>query len=75
MEVDIKKANYVFKSIDKKLTSRYKGKIVAIEGESGDYFIGNSELDAYQKAIAKHPGKLFVFERIGYDAAYFVGVF
>ncbi len=43
-----------------------KGKIVAIEIESGDYVIGDNELDAATKAKSKFPYKIFVFFRIGY---------
>ncbi len=43
-----------------------KGKIVAIEIESGDYVIGDDELDTATKAKRKFPDKIFVFFRIGY---------
>lgn len=66
-------ANLVFKKIDRNLSLRYKGKIVAIDIESGDYFIGDSELDAYEKAIEKYPGKKFIFKRIGFGSTHFIG--
>ncbi len=47
--------------------SENKGKIVAIDTDSGEYFIGNSELEAYQKAIRKYPNKQFIFKRIGFE--------
>ena len=46
--------------------ARHKGKIVAIEPESGDYFIGVTTMEALRKARNRHPGKAFVFKRIGY---------
>ncbi|HLC85247.1 MAG TPA: hypothetical protein VJH22_05635 [Candidatus Nanoarchaeia archaeon] len=55
--------------------SQYKGKIVAIDEESGDYFIGDDELEAYHKAHKKHPSNKFVFKRIGFKTTYFVGAF
>lgn len=73
MENKISEANVVFKKIDRNLSSQYKGKIAAIEIESGDYFIGDSELDAYEKAIEKYPEKKFVFKRIGFASTHFVG--
>ena len=73
MEAKISEANKIFEKITKDLSSRYKGKIVAIDSDSGSYFIGDSELDAYKKAIKKFPSKKFVFKRIGFDSTYFIG--
>ena len=61
------------KAIYKKLKPKFKkdkGKIVAIEVESGNYFIGDDELDAAQKARSKFPDKIFVFFRIGYPVVH-----
>jgi hypothetical protein len=53
----------------------HKGEIVAIEVESGDYFLGAREIEAYEKAVAKHPGKLFAFLRVGFGTTHYVGAF
>lgn len=45
---------------------RHKGELVAIEPESGAYFIGRTMIEAFRKARAACPGKEFVFKRIGY---------
>ena len=66
------KAEIIFERIND--NSDLKGKIVAIEPESGDYFIGDSELDAYNKANKTHPNKKFYFKRIGFSATHFVGI-
>ena len=63
----------LFKKINEKLLPRHKGKIVALDVESGSYFIGDSELDAYKKAVKQFPNKQFVFKRIGFDSTHFVG--
>lgn len=47
-----------------------KGKIVAIDVESGDYFIGDTVLQAGFKGREKYPHKQFFFFRIGYKAVY-----
>lgn len=73
MELKINAANKLFESINKELSSKFKGKIVAIDADSGSYFIGDSELDAYNKAAKKHPKKQFIFRRIGFDSTHFVG--
>lgn len=73
MELKIDEANKLFEKISKELLPKYKGKIVAIDTNSGNYFIGDSELDAYKMAIKKHPNKQFVFKRIGFHSTHFVG--
>ena len=73
MKTSLKKLAYIFKKINKKLEERYKGKIIAIEIDSEDYFIGDSELDAYNKAKVRYPDKKFFFKRIGFTPTHFVG--
>lgn len=66
-----KKGQEVYESKYKRdLESRYKGKIVAIEPDSSDFFIGDSVLDAAAKAKKVHPDKVFHFIRIGYKAVH-----
>jgi len=67
------KIHILFEKINKKLMPRYKGEIIALDTDSGSYFIGRSELDAYKKAIKQFPNKQFVFKRIGFDSTHFVG--
>ncbi len=73
MENKIQEANMIFQRVNERLSNMHKGKIIAIEVESGDYFIGDSELDAYKKAKEKYPNKKFVFKRIGFASTHFVG--
>jgi guanylate kinase len=66
---DIKEFTEKERLIYKKLQNKFKGnkrKIVAIKVDSGDYFIGEDELEAAQKAKSKFADKVFVFFRIGY---------
>ena len=73
MKAGIKDANLVFKKINPELSPKHKGEIVAIDSDSGNYFIGSSELEAYKKAIMKYPNKQFVFKRIGFASTHFIG--
>ncbi|MBS3157657.1 hypothetical protein J4206_00030 [Candidatus Woesearchaeota archaeon] len=73
MELNIKQANVLFEKLNRELLPRYKGKIIALDAESGEYFIGDSELDAYKKATKNAPKKQFVFKRIGFASTHFVG--
>ena len=73
MEPNMKEADVLFKRISSELSPKFKGKIVAIDTDSGNYFVGNSELDAYKKAIRRYPRRKFIFKRIGFDSTHFVG--
>ena len=46
------------------------GKVIAIEVESGEVFIGRTALEAGLKAREKYPNKCFYFIRIGYRAVH-----
>lgn len=46
---------------------------MAIDSDNGNYFMGDLEIDAYNKAIKKLPNKIIVFKRIGFDSTHFVG--
>jgi hypothetical protein len=63
-------AKAIYESLKDSLMPTAKGKIVAIEEESGDSFIGTTVLEAAAKARAIHPGKTFHFFRIGFPTAY-----
>lgn len=73
MRNEINKAELIFERINKEVAQQYKGKIIAIDTDSGDYFIGDSEIDAYKRGIRQYPNKKFVFKRIGFDYTHFVG--
>ncbi len=59
-----------YSEIKDELEPAYKGKYMMIEVESGDYFIGDTDMEAYLKAKEKHPDKVFHLIRIGYAAAH-----
>ena len=75
MEKEIAKANKIFENISKKLLPKEKGKIVAIEPESGEYAVGSTELEAYKKLVQECPKKQFIFKRLGFASTHFVGAF
>ena len=66
-----KKAQSLYRRLYRtKLERTAKGKIVAIEVESGEIFIGDATIDAGLKARTKYPHKMFYFKRIGYPAVH-----
>lgn len=58
------------KKYEKKFERLQKGKIIAIEVESGDVFMGNTTIEAGLKAKSKYPKKLFYFKRVGFPAVH-----
>lgn len=59
-----------YEQLRKKMEPRYKGQIIAIEAESGQYVMGKDELQVALEAERKFPGKQFTFFRIGYPAVH-----
>lgn len=51
------------------LEKTHHGEYVAIEVESGDYFVGKTMGEALAAAEQKYPRKRFYFIRVGYPAA------
>lgn len=48
------------------LEPKYNDKIIAIEVDSGDYFIGHSVIEALRKARDVYPDKLSHFMKVGF---------
>lgn len=55
------------------LESRHVNRFVAIEPESGEYFLGDTFDEAVKAARAKHPSRLSHTIRIGHRAAFHMG--
>ena len=55
------------------LEVRHTNRFVAIEPESGEYFLGDTFDEAVQSARAKHPTRLSHTIRIGHRAAFHMG--
>ncbi|MFQ5794299.1 MAG: hypothetical protein ACE5JP_04525 [Candidatus Bipolaricaulia bacterium] len=65
-----KKGQRILEAIPKELAEEHFGQFITIEVDSGDYFMGDTAIEATQKARAKHPDKIFFLGRIGYRTAY-----
>ena len=64
-----RKGKEFFQKLDPELREKYYGKFVAIDADAGEYFIGDTIIDADTKAREKYPGKVFYVGRIGHRAA------
>ena len=56
------------------LESQHMDRFVAIEPESGEYFLGDTFDDAVKSARTKYPSRLSHIIRIGHRAAFHLGV-
>ena len=55
------------------LESQHRNRFVAIEPESGEYFLGDTFDEAVKSARAKHPSRLSHTIQIGHRAAFHMG--
>lgn len=56
-----RKAEAVYRTkLKPKVEGKYKGRIVAIDVESGDYFLGKTMFQVIEKGRRKHPGKILL---------------
>ena len=69
--VDVQRAEEIYECIKGKLKGE-EGKIIAIETDSGDYFIGEDVSEACDKGRTKYPSKQFFFMRVGTGPVYHV---
>lgn len=60
------KGRGLYYKIKPKLEKLYQADdVVLIEVESGDYFVGDTTIEAYKEAKKKYPGKQFFIAQIG----------
>jgi len=63
------KGKEIYEKIKAKLEPDHNGEIVAIDVDSGEYFVGKTLLEANDQAREKYLNKQLYFVRIGSDAA------
>jgi hypothetical protein len=56
------------------LEAHHKDRFVAIEPDSGDYFLADTFDEAVKQARSRHPAKLSHTIRVGHPAAFHLGV-
>jgi len=62
------KAKAIYEKIKDGLEAEHKGEVVAIDIESGDYFLGKTGLEAARRARARYPNRIPYIIRIGRPA-------
>ncbi len=70
----IDRAKQIYASqLQKELESQHRGRFVAIEPESGEYFLGDTFDEAVKAARTKYPSRLSHGIWIGHRAAFHIG--
>ena len=70
----IQRANQTYRDqLEGELEATRQGRFVAIEPESGDYFVADTFDAAVRLAREKHPARLSHTLRIGHPAAFHLG--
>ena len=55
------------------LESKHRDKFVAIEPDSGEFFIGSTYSESVMAAREAHPDRISFVIRVGHDAAIYLG--
>lgn len=58
----------VYQKISKRIEKKHIGNFIAIEIESGRYFLGQTQVEAIQKAKKHFPTKIFYLMKVGFPA-------
>ena len=70
-EIDIANVGRaMYEQIRGELEETHKGKVVVIDVSSGDYEIGDDDLDATMRLFERRPNAITWGERVGYPAMY-----
>ncbi|RLG23815.1 hypothetical protein DRN76_04870 [Methanosarcinales archaeon] len=64
------KGEKIYVEIKETLEPTLNSKFVAIEVDSGDYFIGNDAIETTERAKKRYPDSTFFLVRIGHSAAF-----
>lgn len=54
----------IYQQLLPQLMADHRGEVIAIEPESGDYFLGENLDSASEKAMVQYPDRLFGFFRV-----------
>ena len=60
-----RKSEAIYQKIKAEMEMNHKGEFLAIDSESGDYYLGNTSLEAGLKGRKEHPNTVFYIIRIG----------
>lgn len=59
---------HIYHELKEELEKKYFGRFVAIDTETKEYFLGETQIEASSKAKNKYPNKVFYLVKIGFPA-------
>lgn len=62
------RGEHIYQEISSKLEEKHRGEFAAIEVNSGKYFLGRTQQEAFEKAKKHFPDEIFYFVKIGFPA-------
>jgi len=69
------KGKEIYQKISKGLEKKHRGQFLAIDVESGRYFLGETQEEAFKKAKKHLPTKIFYFVKIGFPSTITVSTY
>ena len=66
----VTKGKAIYQRVQRELEEQYPGRFVAIEVESGNYFVGETLTEADANAREKYPDRVFYIVRVGRPTVY-----
>lgn len=70
----IERSKQIYQQYRQSLETEHLDQYVAIEPESGEYFLADTFDDAVKAARSKYPSRLSHTMRIGHEAAFHIGL-
>lgn len=58
----------IYKKLSGRLEKKHFGEFVAIEVETGKYFVGETQMEAISEAKKEFPQKIFYLMKVGFPA-------
>ncbi|MBM3237811.1 hypothetical protein FJZ31_16100 [Candidatus Poribacteria bacterium] len=66
----VRKSEEIYQNIKTEMEANHKGKFLAIDPESGNYYLGKTSLEAGLNGRKEHPNSVFYIIRIGFPYVY-----
>lgn len=66
----VRKSEEIYQNIKTEMEANHKGKFLAIDPESGDYYLAKTSLEAILNGRKEHPNTVFYIIRIGFPYVY-----
>jgi tricorn protease-like protein len=69
-ELIARKSEEIYQKIKREMEANHKGEFLAIDPESGNYYLAKTSLEAILNGRKEHPNTVFYIIRIGFPYVY-----